>query len=178
MTLENIMNELSAIRKGGQVKRYHVERVIGENNNAEHSWNVAMLILKLCPDPSRELIRAALEHDIAEAFVGDGPGPAKRRWPDLAVALANAEKEIAFELHLQSQHALTSKEQQWLRACDSLEALLFSYEQIKMGNSYAMDFARNCWNWLNESVTTPSPVRQVARSIAEELSLIEKQVVI
>lgn len=67
-----IHNALKLMRSGG-VKRWHQNPDMngcGENN-AEHQWSVTMLVLIMEPEASRNLIIAALTHDVGEIDVGD-----------------------------------------------------------------------------------------------------------
>ena len=76
----------------GQVTRYHT--IGGAQSVAEHSWGVAMLIMRYHPDPPLHLIQAALEHDLAEKWIGDVPYPTKLDYPRLGDSYKEAEQDI------------------------------------------------------------------------------------
>jgi hypothetical protein len=69
-----------------------------------------------------DLPRAALHHDEAERVVGDIPGPAKVRFPELAFAYAKAERVIMAERGI-AQFDLTIEESRILSICDALDAV-------------------------------------------------------
>jgi 5'-deoxynucleotidase YfbR-like HD superfamily hydrolase len=90
----------------------------------EHQFRVWKLciefsiVLKL-KDRS-ELCWAAQTHDEAEKVLGDMPGPAKERFPALAAAYAEAERDVLAEMGL--SWSLTSQEAAILHLADKLDA--------------------------------------------------------
>src|SRR5688500_16871066 len=77
---------------GGNVKRFHNEMTSFENLVATHSWGVAMLCDVLTGhEPSVNLLRWAMYHDLAEQVTGDVPYTAKKRFPTLGSYLYEAE---------------------------------------------------------------------------------------
>lgn len=87
------MTDIIKLLNSGAVRRWHTNPALVEHrqNNAEHQWNCAMLLMYLFPDSSKELIFATLTHDVGEIDVGDIPGPFKAKNPEIAVALSMAE---------------------------------------------------------------------------------------
>ena len=69
-----------------------------------------------------DLPRAALHHDEAERVVGDIPGPAKVRFPDLAFAYAQAERVAMAEMGIEP-FDLKPTEKRILAICDGLDAV-------------------------------------------------------
>lgn len=65
------------------VSRWHTINMSRRQSVAEHSFNVAVLVLKICNDlqfPERDKIRLvglALLHDIDEVYTGDAPSTSK-----------------------------------------------------------------------------------------------------
>lgn len=112
--------------ESGQVVRYHTNPTVARigQTTADHSWGVATIIVMLHPDPSRELILAALFHDSGERWAGDLPAPFKRRRPDFAKLHSQIEAELANEKGV-PQVDLTEVEMKWLSLADRLEAFLF-----------------------------------------------------
>lgn len=124
-----------AIREGGNVERMHTTPHHGEYSNAKHQWNMAMLLFILHPEPSLTLVRAILEHDIAERWVGDTPGPAKHDInPQLGEILKDTELNIMDKLGLCSGMILMGNERDWLRGLDLLEYMMFCHDELAMGN--------------------------------------------
>ena len=62
---------LDFILNGSEVKRFHTLTTHQLETVGHHSHGVACLTLMLNPDASRELIIAALFHDLAEQHTGD-----------------------------------------------------------------------------------------------------------
>jgi len=171
---------LDRLRRGATLTRYHAHRVLRPQSVGEHSHGVAMLAVAIFRDAYGEtltpetLILAALEHDLAEFDVGDTPAPAKRRSPALKAALDAAEAEVDERLGLWAARSLLEPTARLMGACDELEFLFYSYDEIRLGNS---DFLRtfclgslgfaerlgklateNTWAWI-----------EVARNVHREL---------
>lgn len=76
---------IESIVRFQSVKRWHMVDTTRQQTLAEHSANVAMLVMliqRTCPDiyfgTGGSLVSYALLHDIEEVFVGDIPTPTKR----------------------------------------------------------------------------------------------------
>jgi hypothetical protein len=110
----------------GQVVRYHSNPRIARlgQSDGEHSWGVAIIIDQLHPDPSRDLLRAALRHDGGEMYAGDLSQPFKQANPEFAEQHRKIEAEAATAIGLRLPH-LTPEEQDWLVLADRLEAVLY-----------------------------------------------------
>ena len=96
-----------------------------------HQRRVAVLVHELCalighPLHDSDLVRWALVHDEAERITGDVPGPAKRRWPKLAAALEDAEREARRDLGI-AEPNLSAREQRIFKLCDALDAFLWAH---------------------------------------------------
>lgn len=122
------MSRESEILNAGRVKRWHTEPNIPVQSNAEHSWGVAILLLLTDPDVSRELLIAALIHDLPEKDMGDIPSPFKKVIADSG--LSNILKE--YEANWLSSHGfsaihdlLVPIEAKKLKDADQLEALIY-----------------------------------------------------
>jgi len=111
----------------GQTVRYHTNPVMSRlhQTDADHSWGVAMIILKLHPNPSRNLLGQAIVHDCGEKWAGDLSYPFKRMYPDVGHAHADAEKQLALD-HKIPQFELTPEEKKWLAFADRLECHFFA----------------------------------------------------
>jgi len=71
---------LQFIINGSEVKRFHTLTTLQTETVGHHSHGVACFTLLLDPDASRQLLLAALFHDLAEQYTGDIPSPAKREY--------------------------------------------------------------------------------------------------
>lgn len=124
-------------RRGGHVRRYHTEQLIGDHQTvAEHSAHVALILLALHPAPSASLLTAALTHDLGERRTGDMPAPVKWRFTALAEHLREAEV-LALEEMQVPRPRLHDDDRSWLKGADLLEMLFFAYEQRALGNCHA-----------------------------------------
>ena len=64
---------LDFILAGSEVKRYHTVTTLVSETVGHHSHGVAMMCLMFDPMASRQLLMAALFHDLAEHQTGDIP---------------------------------------------------------------------------------------------------------
>lgn len=115
----------------GVVKRWHTWTTIKEQNLADHSWGVAMIILKIAPQ-DHELVRAALLHDLAEVESGDIPYPFKKRNPAVADALTM--HEARFDSINGATCFLSEEQTKMLKWADMFELMLWSKRELKLGN--------------------------------------------
>lgn len=108
----------------GKVRRWHTHHSM-EQTNADHCWGVAMILIKLVkPEPSKELLIAALFHDVGEYLAGDMPGYAKQKDPIMKLAMDAAERCARHAIGL-TIPSLTEEEVLWLEFADAMEAWLF-----------------------------------------------------
>jgi len=112
--------DIDKIYRSGRVLRWHSYPEIECQTNAQHQWGVAVIIMANHPNPSAELLKAALLHDAGEIVVGDMPKPCKDKKPEL---LAEYEKAEALALDgMGIKLNLTKKEQAWLEWAGRAEA--------------------------------------------------------
>lgn len=129
--MSNIGMQLSAAK----IKRYHTAIIVGEQNVGEHTYGVAQLVRYFTNDNwSKQLMMAALDHDVLEYLTGDMPHPTKVMHPDLKNYLAIIEKDLRKE-H-QMEYTLTDEERVILRCADLLESAQFGLYQLQLGNKY------------------------------------------
>ncbi len=91
---------------------------------AGHQGRVAIIINHHWPNVRKELIVAALHHDMQESRVGDMCGQAKRDFPELAKHLARVEAETAEAMNLPND--ISEDERQMLKYADKLDALFWA----------------------------------------------------
>jgi len=127
------------LREAGSVRRGHNLDQHNECTIAQHSYNLANLILMLHPDPSFELIKAALWHDVPERWLGDIPSPAKHNNAGLRREYEELEDQIYKSLDmLDLYQGLSDEDRIWLKACDCLELEIWAVEQLDLGNNRVM----------------------------------------
>jgi 5'-deoxynucleotidase YfbR-like HD superfamily hydrolase len=148
---------------GGNTRRYHTMPTLQQDTVGHHSYNVACVIMALRPDCRKELLMAALKHDMAEHRVGDMPAPAKRALPDYQAgdgAERRTFREVfgeAEELHLLEARVpvevLTEEEKWVLKFADALDGLRFCVQEFKMGNRLIAECLNNFAGYVEDLLT-------------------------
>lgn len=132
--------ELAMRERGyGAVKRYHVMRTHRTQTVAEHSQGVAIIILQIFPAADARLLRAALTHDFHERDTGDMPSTAKWKFPGLKAAMQEAEDQWNGDHAGYGDSALPDFEKRILKWADYLELMLWSIEEMMLGNRYGAE---------------------------------------
>lgn len=116
---------LNCIFRAGFVRRWHTNPDLAHTCDRidGHSARVARIILALHPNPSPGLIKGALIHDDGESVVGDMPFDAKTG--HLATEHSRAERKAKTEIW-GTQPILKSKDVQWLKFADRLDAYMWA----------------------------------------------------
>ena len=139
------MRDIDFMWNGGETRRYHGFRMLMEDTVGHHSFNVACIIMKVRPNASAALLRAALKHDISEHKVGDMPAPSKRAAPDYILSdgkrmtfrewFGNYEEEMADDHGVSLGADDLSPEETWvLKFADSLDGMRFCINEMLLGN--------------------------------------------
>lgn len=123
---------LEFILSGSEVKRYHTVTTLTTETVGHHSHGVAMLCLMLRPNSSKELLRAALCHDLAEHVTGDIPSPAKRLY-GIGEQVSELEQTLLAEVGL-ATFELTTDEQRLLKLADIAQGALYCLREVERGN--------------------------------------------
>lgn len=142
--------KLKFIYKGAKTKRFHTADTLTEQSVAEHSFGVAWLAVLVEPNARRELILAALAHDLAEHVVGDVSSPAKRRFPALKTALDAAENTLLEDAGLDYVANLTESEQRTLKIADMLDGMMFCVRERRMGSRVAETIYNNFYSYVTD----------------------------
>lgn len=117
---------------GAGVRRYHTSPVVGQETVGHHSHAVASLLTLIYPDSSRELLIAALYHDLGEQQTGDIPSPGKREM-GIRDAVNKYEAECNAEAGFHTP-TLFAKEKRRLKFADCVSGALFCLEELAAGN--------------------------------------------
>lgn len=121
------------MRESGHTRRFHTVPTIGFQTVAEHSFHVAMLCIEMSEgQPSSELLKAALYHDLPEICTGDIPAHVKWKNADLKNMLEAMENDFLFENDMDT--ALTIQEELILKYADALELGFYCVDQLMLGN--------------------------------------------
>jgi len=133
-----LLNNIKQAREAGIVKRFHAVRTIKEETVAEHSFNVVNLILVLTDGKaSRNLILAALTHDMGEIAVGDIPSQIKKALPvQVSIEIDRRECEAVERIHPNLHANIDETELHLLHLADNLDGLLKCTDELKMGNHH------------------------------------------
>jgi len=131
------MSQAIQFRKGMAVKRYHTVNLVIDETVGHHSCNVAHLVILICEsmriEPSVNLLKTALMHDVAEQWTGDIPATAKWESEEFAGALESMENYMALKNELVIP-TITEYEYAILKQADMLDLVLKMQEEIGMGN--------------------------------------------
>jgi len=152
------------------VKRWAIVPTVTEQNNAEHSFYVAMyandmaVSLGLPRDVTLACVQGALWHDVDEVFSGDFPGPHKKMYFDMEKAKATIESlmDRVFGISLavrMGRHLFkdSSKEKAIIglviKAADVMDALLYMTNEVRVfQNREALEHHQVLHKKLNELI--------------------------
>lgn len=130
--------QVRRLREGGHVRRCHA---LLHNDHGytdgKHSFDAATLLLVLHPDPSINLVKAVLWHDMGERWVGDLPASAKWASPELSGAYNTLEQTVLRDILGLGPlfDSLSDNDKQWLVAVDCLEFWMWCLDQLALGNT-------------------------------------------
>lgn len=124
--------QIEFIMLGADVRRYHTIRTLVTETVGHHSHGVAALCLLLVRQPSANLLRAALLHDLAEHQTGDIPSPAKRQY-GIGEQVSALESELLDAAGL-TLPLLTDAEERTLKLADIAQGSLFCAQETRLGN--------------------------------------------
>lgn len=157
------------LREAGAVTRWHTAPLANKETVGNHSFGVAMLVILLVENPSANLIKAALVHDMAERWVGDMPSPVKWTYPELYKEYCKGEDETLAQLQL--DFPLTKEERSLVNQMDYLDAGLFGYERWLQGDSYGLHVFRRIHKKLASMEDLDPAVAKMISYIAENTSI-------
>lgn len=136
-------------RLGGEVKRFHTTPMLREHLVSSHSWGVALCVLAMQPECRKELLVAALEHDIHEHVTCDVNAVTKWKFPEISAALKDIERRINGELGIPMGN-LTPYEQQVLKTADLGDLVLCCLAEYQMGNQGALKICERGLSFLGD----------------------------
>lgn len=127
-------------RQAGNVQRYHTWPHHRPQCVANHSWNVARLLLAWQPDVPRHMLIHALMHDIGERMTGDLPYPIKKDNPALKREIDRLEYEghlaMCAPWQVPAPVALSEAEAELFKLADLTDMWEFSLDELARGNRY------------------------------------------
>lgn len=143
----------------GRVRRWHTHPHITSQNVADHSWGVVAILYLICESPSKNLIKAAVFHDIAEIHAGDIPSGVKWAFPEMKSASDKCEQIIQTKFGLMPE--LTEVEQRLLKWADLMELALFCNHEWLLGNAFA---GETC-DHVVEEILYPTAPNEAAKEL-------------
>jgi 5'-deoxynucleotidase YfbR-like HD superfamily hydrolase len=131
-----LRQQLEFIFNGAGVLRFHTTPPLRPQTDGQHSFGVAWLCYLLTGDShcSRELLLAALAHDLAEFQTGDVPAQTKRQ---ATIGIQLEAIEQAHRTAAGMNFTLNAEEEQILTLADNLEGLMFCVAERRLGNQNA-----------------------------------------
>ncbi len=127
-----IPEDMQAMWDGGETQRFHTCTLLRPDTVGQHSYGVACVLMHVFPEAGAHLLRAALKHDMAEAFTGDMPAPAKRGL-GIRAQFAAFEDEYLEGVGVETE-TLNGWEAWLLKFCDSTDGLRVTIRERSMGN--------------------------------------------
>lgn len=125
------------IREAAQIERCHLWPKVRPYVNGAHTYGVCVILRLLWPD-ERYLVDFALFHDVPERKTGDIPSPTIARLEGLTWAMEVEERGVFRALSLPDEHSLSAEDWAKLRAADSLDLWLWTFEEEALGNQVVL----------------------------------------
>ena len=141
---------LDFILAGSEVKRYHTVTTLVSETVGHHSHGVAALCLLFDPLASRQLLMAALFHDLAEFQTGDIPSPAKREF-GIGGKVDELELRLMTSAGIIMPH-LNSEDKRTLKLSDVAQGALFCARELSLGNKRMRRIFDNYLSYADEMI--------------------------
>lgn len=146
------------IQFGHDVTRWHTMTNIKEQNLADHSWGVAMIVSRLYNgDDKLSVIQAALEHDLVEKHIGDMPRPGR------SADHRDMENNVAVQMGIYHPRNLPPAGQIFLEWADLIEAGMHAQREYMLGNVRYGEVLGRVQTYLEQAVDIPPPLRYFAK---------------
>lgn len=128
-------HRIAALRQAGGVTRFHANSQVPSQTDAQHSWNVAMLVHVFWPWDA-QLFKAAIFHDAGELAGGDVPATSKWKYPSIGVL----HDELEFDTlnYLGVYIPLDDEQKFHLELVDCLDISWYCIEEHLKGNRFAL----------------------------------------
>lgn len=162
-----LISKLKFIYEGAKTKRFHTADTLTAQTVGEHSFGVAWLVLLIAPNCRKEVLCAALAHDLAEHLVGDVPSPAKRQFPALGEAVNGAEEVLLLNNKLDFEVGLTPQELRVVKLADNLDGMMFCVRERRMGSKVVVGIYNNFYDYTNEMLRAGEPAYELFVTINE-----------
>ena len=156
-------------RLAGRVLRYHTWPHIRPQTVAEHSWQVARILMAITP-PSwwGALLPHAIVHDVGEIVTGDLPYPIKANNPTLGQLLDRIEHTAADEICDVWGMRPPLRADEWeehhrfaFKLAEFIEMWEWGMEEALLGNKFAVKVAERCRAVVKERLSDHSQLQEV-----------------
>ena len=164
------------VRLAGRTLRYHTWPHIRPQTVGEHSWQVARLIMSICPQFQDVLLPHAIMHDTGEIRTGDLPYPIKKDHPDLGEIMDMIEHraiaDISAEWMLPKPEKLSAPHRWAFKLCEFIEMWEWALEESLMGNHFAHQVETRCLRVAGDMISEPPQEEsQISASICRVISI-------
>lgn len=132
-----ITQQVRTLFDGGAVQRFHTMPTLTDNTVAQHSHGVAVFCYLIDPACSKDLLLAALMHDLAEQYTGDVPSPSKRVL-GIREAFGKVEQELLGTVGFDIEHRLSEHDEIVLKLADCADGMMFCVRERTLGNRSKM----------------------------------------
>jgi 5'-deoxynucleotidase YfbR-like HD superfamily hydrolase len=147
--MPTLKEQIMFISRGSMVRRFHQHVQLLPDTDARHSHGVAMFCVLLCQgNPTKELLMAALTHDLGEQTWGDVPAPTKRAMRGGSFDLDAKEAETLLANGFEND--LTDGERRTLKLADALDGMLACCRELAIGNRTLVWIYNKWLVWLSE----------------------------
>jgi 5'-deoxynucleotidase YfbR-like HD superfamily hydrolase len=159
--MSSIEEFYSQIYNLSHIQRYSTVPRVRSESVAEHSFFVACIVIRLHKEYDFDLGAAvvmATMHDWTESWLDDVTVPTKRKFPKLALAVQEAEAQIAatefpdniYQLWLEHKEHL-SVESKIVHYADVIQCMQYAGHEVKIsGNSYMAKVLQETEERINE----------------------------
>lgn len=128
-----MLSKIEFITAGSEVQRYHTLRTLQSETVGHHSHGVALFCDILSKgNPSSNLLKAALFHDLAEHQLGDIPSPAKKKY-GIGEQVNELEEQLLSGVGLSVR--LDPEEKRVLKLADIFQGMMFCVREVQLGNT-------------------------------------------
>jgi 5'-deoxynucleotidase YfbR-like HD superfamily hydrolase len=140
--------------KAGRVQRWHTMDTNHTQNVADHTYGVLHTLLFITENEcSRDLLVAAMFHDVAEHITGDIPHPYKSRLKKL---FGRMEDDVHTELGIDPLADLTEDEKVTLKQADLIEMGIWGTGELISGNANGAVILQNVLKALDGMTLSPN----------------------
>lgn len=145
------------VRSALLVRRYHQHSTHEIDTVGKHSAGVALFAQMIDPECSKDVLLAALVHDLGEFKTGDIPAPSKRNMSrDMRDILDDMELEAIEDAGFPTE-LLSDDEVRLLKICDYCDGLSFCIEEVRRGNRAMASVGDNYISYLPEYLGNMAP---------------------